>query len=275
MQDDCYLIAADGWKAETARIIERDKKGKERDKGWACDLVPKSLMIARYFAKEQTAIDALAAELETVVSKQAEIEEEHGGDEGLLSELEKINKANVSARLKKLKVESGKLRANNQPQSASSRFSDSNSHCPASGRGAGSEGQGVQKIAEPASNFQVDTEAQTEIDILEQWLELNTRESDLKKQIKDAESALDAKTYAHYGKLSEAEVKALVVDDKWLVTLDVAIHGEMDRISQQLTSRVKELTDRYDEPMPAMVAGVNELETKVASHLERMGFAWK
>src|SRR5207253_6517158 len=33
MQDDCYLIAADGWKAETTRIIEKDKKGKEKDKG--------------------------------------------------------------------------------------------------------------------------------------------------------------------------------------------------------------------------------------------------
>src|SRR5207253_127589 len=38
MQDDCYLIAADGWKAETYRVIEKDKKGKEKDKGWACDL---------------------------------------------------------------------------------------------------------------------------------------------------------------------------------------------------------------------------------------------
>ena len=53
MQDDCYLIAADGWKAETYRIIEKDKKGKEKDKGWTCDLVPKSLIVARYFAKEQ------------------------------------------------------------------------------------------------------------------------------------------------------------------------------------------------------------------------------
>jgi hypothetical protein len=25
MQDDCYLIAADGWKVETVRIIETDK----------------------------------------------------------------------------------------------------------------------------------------------------------------------------------------------------------------------------------------------------------
>ena len=38
MQDDCYLIAADGWKAETYRVIETDKKGKEKDKGWTCDL---------------------------------------------------------------------------------------------------------------------------------------------------------------------------------------------------------------------------------------------
>ena len=69
MQDDCYLIAADGWKAETYRIIEKDKKGKEKDKGWACDLVPKALIVARYFAKEQAAIDQLAAELESVTAR--------------------------------------------------------------------------------------------------------------------------------------------------------------------------------------------------------------
>ena len=43
MQDDCYLIAADGWKAETTRIIEKDKKGREKDKGWTCDLITKAL----------------------------------------------------------------------------------------------------------------------------------------------------------------------------------------------------------------------------------------
>jgi type I restriction enzyme M protein len=53
MQDDCYLIAAEGWKAETTRVIEIDKKGKERDKGWTCDLIPKLLIVARYYAKEQ------------------------------------------------------------------------------------------------------------------------------------------------------------------------------------------------------------------------------
>ncbi|MDF1593669.1 MAG: type I restriction-modification system subunit M, partial [Desulfobacterales bacterium] len=60
MQDDAYLIAADGWKAETTRIIEKDKKGKEKDKGWTCDLVPKALIVSRYFDKEQKTIDQLA-----------------------------------------------------------------------------------------------------------------------------------------------------------------------------------------------------------------------
>ncbi len=44
MQDDCYLIAADGWKAETYRVLAKNAKGKEVDKGWACDLVPKPLI---------------------------------------------------------------------------------------------------------------------------------------------------------------------------------------------------------------------------------------
>ena len=224
MQDDCYIIAADGWKAEPYRVIETDKKGKERDKGWACDLVPKPLIVAKYFAKEQAAIDALSAQLESVTSKLTEIEEEHGGEEGLLSELDKVNKANVAARLKEIKG---------------------------------------------------DKETKDEAVVLNDWLKLNTQEADLKKQIKDAEAALDAKAYAQYAKLDEADVKTLVVDNKWLATLDAAIHGEMDRISQQLTQRVKELAERYESALPEVTNRVAELEAKVNSHLERMGFAWK
>ena len=76
MQDDCYLISADGWKAETYRVMVKDKKGKEKDKGWACDLVPKDLIVARYFAPEQAAIDRLAAELDGITARMAELEEE-------------------------------------------------------------------------------------------------------------------------------------------------------------------------------------------------------
>ncbi len=105
MQDDCYLIAGDGWKAQTYRIIERDKQGNERDRGWACDLAPKPLLVARYFATEQAAIDRLAAELESVTAALAELEEEEGGEEGVFAELEKVNKASVTARLREARAE--------------------------------------------------------------------------------------------------------------------------------------------------------------------------
>jgi len=103
MQDDCYLIAAAGWVAETYRIIEKGKNGKEKDKGWACDLIPKEYVVARFFADDQAKIDGLASELEVVEMQKIDLEEEHGGEEGAFADLDKINKGNVNARLKEIK----------------------------------------------------------------------------------------------------------------------------------------------------------------------------
>jgi type I restriction enzyme M protein len=115
----------------------------------------------------------------------------------------------------------------------------------------------------------------SELAALEEWWTLNGEEGELKKKLKDAEADLDAKAYAHYPKLTEAEIKTLVVDDKWLAVLDAIIHEEMDRVSQNLTQRVKELAERYETPMPQMNSRVDDLEAKVNRHLEKMGFSWK
>ena len=103
MQDDCYLIAADGWVTRTARILETDKKGKQKDRGWTCDLIPKPIIVAQFFTKEQTGLDAKQAELEAATASLAELNEEHGGEEMFLGALDKIAKAEVSARLKEIK----------------------------------------------------------------------------------------------------------------------------------------------------------------------------
>ena len=66
----------------------------------------------------------------------------------------------------------------------------------------------------------------------------------------------------------------LVVEDKWLAALEAAIHGEMDRISQGLAKRVKELAERYEKTLPELTKNVEELEEKVKGHLERMGLSW-
>ena len=105
MQDDFYSIALDGWKAETSRVIDVDKKGKEKDKGWICDLIPKAYIVARYFADEQAAIDDLTSRIESLSAELTELEEDQGGDEGIFAEFDKVNKAAVTARLKEIKGE--------------------------------------------------------------------------------------------------------------------------------------------------------------------------
>ena len=219
MQDDCYIIAADGWVARTARVVETDKKGKTKDKGWTCDLVPKPLIVARYFAKEQDAIAAQQAALEVTTASLAELEEEYGGEESCLGALDKIAKAEVSTRLQEI-------------------------------RG--------------------DEDAREESAVLQQWLKLNTEEADFKRAIREADAALDQFAYAKYPKLTEAEIQTLVVDDKWLTTLAAAVQGELDRVSQALTSRIRLLADRYAAPLPQIVDEVAALAARVDAHLKTM-----
>ena len=74
--------------------------------------------------------------------------------------------------------------------------------------------------------------------------------------------------------LDEAAIKTLVVQDKWLATLQAGIKAEIERITQQLASRVKELEERYAEPLLALEASVEALSEKVAEHLRAMGLEW-
>lgn len=223
LSDDLYLISSDGWKATTYRIIEKDKKGKEKDKGWTCDLIPKDLIVARFFSKEQNDLTKLNSELDSITSQITEMAEEHGGDEGAFSELDKVNKANATSRLK--------------------------------------------EIAK-------DKDAKEEVELLKKYISLCEEESELKRKVKELESELDEKAIKQYPKLKEAEIKDLVVDDKWMATLGKEVHGELDRVSQQLTTRIKELAGRYESALPELANDVSIFESKVNKHLEKMGFAW-
>jgi type I restriction enzyme M protein len=234
LQDDVYMIAADGWKAEVRQLVEVKKgkdgqAGKSVDRGWVNDLVPKALIVAHYFGKEQAEIDRLAVALEAASATLAEMEEEHGGEDAVFSGYDKINKAAVDERVKEI------------------------------GREADAGG---------------DANAAEELAVLKRWLALAADEAKCKKKLKDAEAALDAAAKAKYPKLSTAEVRSLVVDEKWLAALRAAIHGEMDRVNQRLTQRVKELAERYEMPLPQLVERAVGLEARVKAHLLKMGFAW-
>lgn len=231
MQDDCYIIAADGWKAELS-IIKQTKQATV----WDCDLVPKTLAIDRYFLIEKKAIEKLEANKEAIAAQLNELEEEHNTEEGYFADLDKVNKANVQKRLKELLATKPKAKKKE-----------------------------LAIAAEPETAF-------GEQAVLELYLKLLDDQTNLNKKIKEATAILDIKVIERYKTLTEDEIKQLVVDDKWMASIERSVKTEMERISQRLTQRIKELAERYETPLPKQTADVAEWETKVNKHLEKMGF---
>lgn len=207
MQDDVYLIALDGWLANE-------------------DLIPRELIINRYFQAEKEAIENIEAEKEEYTRRREEMEEEHDTEGGLFENArdeisDKLTKASVKERIRKLKF---------------------------------------------------DNELGKESELLEKYLQLVEDEAAGNREIRRAKAELDILVFKQYANLERAEIISLVVDDKWMATLERAIDSEIERVAQNLTQRIKTLAERYETPLPQIAAQTDELAAKVDAHLAKMGF---
>lgn len=119
-----------------------------------------------------------------------------------------------------------------------------------------------------------DKEADKKIKTLKVYLKLAEQQSVVNKKIKEAQAALDKKLLTKYKALTEGEIKSLVVSDKWMAAMYNAVQSEMQRISQRLTHRIKELAERYETPLPTLVNETEKFASKVNKHLTKMGFKW-
>ena len=234
MQDDVYLIAADGWiEAAKPREVIQDKQVKEtpdlviKKNRYKMDLIPPALIVARYFTDAQDAIEMLQTKLAAAESELAEFVEEHTGDDGLLADATNdsgnITASSVKARLKAIQGE---------PDSHDER------------------------------------EALTSCAIL---IDVASK---ISRAIKREQEALDGQVLAHYTTLTEEEIKAIVVKDKWVASVQLTIEGEVQRVIQALATRVQELEERYAQPLPELASEVDEFSAKVDEHLRKMGVDW-
>jgi type I restriction enzyme M protein len=243
MQDDAYLIAADGWvKGARPREIFKAKnkdnklawqephdylKGKRR---FRSDLLPASLVVAKHFVAEHDVIEIADNELATLDQQLHEMREEHGGEDGLLSKViegkgdkQRITAKSVTARLKETRDEPA--------------FSE-------------------------------------EYEVLEVYSNLLRRQADIKGKRKAAQEDLYTKIDAKYPTLTEAEIKTLVVDDKWMARLSAVVQAELERVSKTLTGRIRQLAERYAVPLPQLTDEVATLTARVKTHLQQMGASW-
>lgn len=111
-----------------------------------------------------------------------------------------------------------------------------------------------------------------EIVVLQKYLDLKGNISLNKKLIKERKYDLLTALVVKYANLSEEEIKRLVIEKKWLASLALKLDGEMRRVSQQLTSQVTALAERYALTLPEIDADIVDLEAKVAAHLKQMGY---
>ncbi|WP_243668974.1 hypothetical protein [Methanoculleus chikugoensis] len=237
MQDDVDLVAAEGWVAGGAKpprgiIEDKERKIKETPdlvigrRKYKMDLIPPALIVHRYFAAEEAAIDDLAARQEAAARELEEFVEEHtGGEEVLLEDVvnEKggnVTRKAVNDRLKEI------------------------------GR---------------AAEFAEEREALT------RCLELIEAEARAGKAVKEARAALDERVLARYATLAVDEIRTLVVEDKWFASIRAAVEDEVERLTQRLAGRVKELDERYARPLPELEREVEAFGKKVEAHLKRMG----
>jgi type I restriction enzyme M protein len=236
MQDDVYLIAADGWVASAQpRPVIDDKERKIREmpdlivdrKKYKMDLLPPFLIVKRYFAIEQAAIDDAQSKLDEASHMLEEFIEENTGEESLLEDAMndkgKATKGGVNARLKEI---------GDDPEFAEER-----------------------KALEICGNL------------------INT-EVLLGTVVQDLREKLNIQILAKYQILTEAEIKTLVVDNKWVGSLETAIQAEVHLLSDQLADRVRQLENRYAQRLPDLEKNVERFRKKVAGHLKKMGLEW-
>ncbi|MHB2149650.1 type I restriction-modification system subunit M [Calditrichota bacterium LG25] len=233
MQDDVYLIIAEGWlQAARPRAVIEDKARNIKEtpdltigrQKYKMDLLSPRLIVARYFAQAQEWVEALQLEAEQAAQQLESFVEEHSGEEGALEDV--VND-----------------------------------------KGKATRSAVQQRLRELGDNVELAEEKQ----ILEQCLALIKAEADARKAVREAQAELDRKVLQQYNRLEEAEIKTLVVEDKWFAALTEAIEAEVQRVVQRLAGRIKELEERYAEPLPQIEQEVETYAAKVAEHLRKMG----
>jgi type I restriction enzyme M protein len=116
MQDDVYIVAQEGWAvARQIRELVKNAEGKFTEtpdvtlgkQKLKAELIPPGLIVARFLAKEQAALEALEAKAVEIARAIEEMDEEHGGEDGLLFEAKtdkgKLTAKSVKDRLKDIK----------------------------------------------------------------------------------------------------------------------------------------------------------------------------
>jgi type I restriction enzyme M protein len=236
MQDDSYLVAADNWReAAQPRLIVEGKNRKTKAK-------PDFTLGKKKYQAELIPPALVIARY--FAKEQAEIEELEAAQAALAQQLEDMaeEQGGEGGLLEDAKNDKDKLTK--------------------------------ASVAARLKEIKDDVEADDERKALGDYLALVQQESETGAKLKATQDTLAEEAAAQYSKLTENEIKTLVVDDKWLARLAGAVQGEIDRVSQTLTGRIRQLAERYATSLPQLTTELATAAGRVDEHLKKMGAVW-
>ena len=131
-----------------------------------------------------------------------------------------------------------------------------------------------KKIAEKIKTLKTQDSEGEEYLLLKKYIDLISDIKEKNKTVKALSAVLEQLLKDKYATLTLEEIKELLVNKKWYYSIYDGIDALYVAISHNITDRVVELAERYEDTLPALSVLVEDYESKVKSHLERMGFVW-
>lgn len=299
MSDDVYVVIHDGYEAgqdlSYEYVVKTRKEGGEtiievtdKVKSWDGKLIPKGIMIEAYFSEEAKAIDAaevIVADTQAQIDEMLESAEEDSAIAELMDEKSKVSVKALKAAIdnirskiqsKKLSELAALLSALPMKKKELDAYLEKHPICQSANNNKGTVNASSIKarMAELRATTPVPEMYAEDYEHLMTLQSLMTKNDEQSKIIKALKAALDEKLKEKYAVLTVEEIKELLVNKKWYYSIYDGIDALYVAISHNITDRVIELAERYEDTLPALSDSVADYEAKVKSHLERMEFKW-
>jgi type I restriction enzyme M protein len=239
MQDDCYMVANDGWTYPEVKAVKRKettnkKTNKTEVKETAClydeivcDLLPVNIMLSEFFTTETDEIADLQNQIE-----------------GKQSVMDAIVEQNTDAFI----------------------FGDDESNDDSEIKVKVAD---VKKAIKNAKNNSI---PEADVKVWKQWLTLSNEMDELYMLLKQKRSDLTDAVVEKYATLSENDIKTLVVERKWLDNVLNSCNALMQTVTHSIANDTTALVERYKDTLVSLDDDVAKYEAEVNDYLKEMGF---
>lgn len=295
MNDDVSLIIGEPDGYANARVTDKieeeitqgKKKGEIKEVGWEGRLIPKDIIIDTYYRTKKNAIEDIENIKEETEAQLSELIENADAESALSSVADggKVKAKDLQAKIEEL-TQHVVTEETIELQNLYDMLPTTKKHLLAyvekfplckkvlNEKGSVTKKAIMDRLIIIRTVESVPESLKDDVDQLKAALELTDRISEYNKTIKGMQDALDKECQAKYADLTDEEILDLLINKKWFNSIYDGISDLYAAISHKLTERIVELSNRYGHTLPELEKNVDELEKRVKSHLERMGFSW-